>query len=460
MQRTLERIIAVALVLLGVWFAASTGARAEQADDPAATAEAAAKADPRASGEAPSPAEEMEAEMRERYGIQDPVTYRGTFDDKQEAAPRPGDYTLDPQYRGFIPVPNTVFMIKFNPKPRLDMTLDSKNAGSEYRFVPAKFPVEGMPDYGGGWRFNANGNGSQLRLDVQAPAAPGNFRFYYQNDFFGSDEANFRYRLQHLYGQYHGVVAGFTYGIFENPDAWPDTVDYEGPNSVIFARRPLVHYTKILNEDWQLTVGLEDPDIYVDNTGASDAKRRTRAPDGGFNIRWFPGDLGHMQFSTIFRSVGIAGEGVHNDDVFGWGVNLSGSLNVTSRDTLQLWFVYGRGVGGMGNDTSFVNSDAALNADGSLEALEYGSTMIALSHRWTPRWRSTLTHGYANLANTALQAGDAYHVSHYASVNLVYKVLKRLSVGIEGLYGYHKVNDGSDVGLYRIQVGLVYSLFD
>ena len=60
----------------------------------------------------------------------------------------------------------------------------------------------------------------------------------------------------------------------------------------------------------------------------------------------------------------------------------------------------------------------------------------------------------------SLQAGDAYHVSHYASVNLVYKLLKRLSVGVEGLYGYHTVNDGSDVGLYRIQVGLVYSLFD
>jgi len=228
-------------------------------------------------GEAPSPAEEAEAKMA-TYGRQSPVNYRGNVDDKQEAAARPGDYTLDPQYRGFIPIPHTVFMIKFNPKPRLDMTVDTQNSGDDFRFVPAKIPVEGSPEHGGGERFNANGNGSQLRLDVRAPSVGGNFRFYYQNDFFGSDTKNFQYRLQHLYGQYYGLVAGFTYGIFEDPDAWPDTIDYEGPNSVIFARRPLAHYTFTLPESLSLTLGIEQPDSFVDTTGDPDASRRSRPP--------------------------------------------------------------------------------------------------------------------------------------------------------------------------------------
>ena len=176
--------------------------------------------------------------------------------------------------------------------------------------------------------------------------------------------------------------------------------------------------------------------------------------------RWTPGVLGHMQFSTIFRSIGINGDTVPDQDVFGWGVNLAGSLNVTDSDAVQFWFVYGNGVGGMGNDTSFLDSDAALNAAGRLVALRYGSAMGAITHRWTPRWRSTATYGYVNLENTAEQDDNAYHLSHYASANLVYQVFKRLSVGLEGLYGYKKVKDGRSTDIYRIQLGVAYSIFD
>jgi hypothetical protein len=73
-------------------------------------------------------------------------------------------------------------------------------------------------------------------------------------------------------------------------------------------------------DDWALTLGLEAPDITIDKTGDPDADKRARAPDGGFNVRWTPGDRGHVQFSSIFRSIGIDGEAGSNDDVLGWGV--------------------------------------------------------------------------------------------------------------------------------------------
>lgn len=52
--------------------------------------------------------------------------------------------------------------------------------------------------------------------------------------------------------------------------------------------------------------------------------------------------------------------GADSHDVFGWGVNLAGSINVTDSDTMQLWGVFGQGVGGIGNDTSFENSGDAF----------------------------------------------------------------------------------------------------
>jgi hypothetical protein len=84
-----------------------------------------------------------------------------------------------------------------------------------------------------------------------------------------------------------------------------------------------------------------------------------------------------------------------------------------------------------------------------------------LTHRWNEKWRSTVTYGYVNLDNTSGQAATFYHVSHYASANVIWQLRKRLSVGFEALYGLMEARNGVDSGdHWRVQVGMVYSLFD
>jgi len=395
-----------------------------------------------------------------------PVTYRDAMNDQQEAASRPKDYTLDPTFRGFIPVPNTPVLIKFNAKPHVDMTSDNRNAGNQNRFVPASFPLQTDPTYGGGEQFHANANATQLKFDVRAPELmDGTFRFYYQNDFFGSgsDTGDMKYRVQHLYGQLYGFKAGFTYGVFEDPDSWPDTVDYEGPNSTIFSRRPVAQYTAAWNEHWNTTFGVEKPDIFVDldsgpNPGTATL---TPMPDLGFNTRYEQEGLGHVQFSALFRDIGAKDGNGNDQHVFGWGLNVSVGLDVTKNDSVQLLGVYGHGVGGQGNDSGFLNSDAAFRVNGDLEALPYYSGMIGYTHRWNQSFRSTLTYGYDYLDNTGGQNPNFYNFSHYASANVVWQLRKRLSVGLEALYGFKEAQNGVNSGdHWRIQLGMVYSLFD
>jgi hypothetical protein len=407
-------------------------------------------------------------------GEKSPVAYRGALNDQQEAATRPKDFTLDPTYQGFIPVPNTPVLMKFNAKPHVDFTSDNRNAGNQNRFVPAAFPLTTDPSYGGGEQFHANANATQLRLDVRAPELPGNMRFYYQNDFFGSgsDTGDMKYRVQHLYGEIYGFKAGFTYGVFEDPDSWPDTVDYEGPNAVIFSRRAVAQYTVPWNDNWNTTFGVEEPDIFVDlNSGPNPGGNQlTAMPDLGFNTRYEKEGFGHLQFSTMFRDIG-AKNGVGRDQhVFGWGVNLSAGLDLTKNDSLQMLGVYGYGVGGLGNDTSFLNSDAAFKSNGDLEALPYWSATAGFTHRWNDQFRSTITYGYVNLDSLPTQfgttetppvLGEFYHTSQYASANLIWQIRRRLSVGLEGLYGLKTAQNGVDSGNHwRVQLGIVYSLFD
>ena len=47
----------------------------------------------------------------EKIAEQSPIADRGAMNDQQEAASRPKDYTLDPTFRGFIPIPNTPVLI-------------------------------------------------------------------------------------------------------------------------------------------------------------------------------------------------------------------------------------------------------------------------------------------------------------------------------------------------------------
>ena len=118
------------------------------------------------------------------------------------------------------------------------------------------------------------------------PRSPARPRFYYENDFYGSGGGEFPYRLRHLYGQIYNVIVGQTFSVFEDPDVWPDTVDYEGPNSAIFARRPLMRYQHRLNDEWQLNVGVEQPEAEIDTTTRAQCEWPQSAPDGGLNVRW------------------------------------------------------------------------------------------------------------------------------------------------------------------------------
>jgi DcaP outer membrane protein len=391
------------------------------------------------------------------------VTDRQNMNDQQEAAQRLNDLTLDPKYYGFFPIPNTPALMKLNAKPRVDMMEDNRNSGNADRFVTATIPIRGTSAYGGGEQFNMTAKGSSLSMDVRAPNIPGDFRFYYNNDFFGSG-TGMSYRLKQLYGQFYNVTAGFTYSIFEDPDVWPDTVDFEGPNSMIFARQATVRYMVPLGDKWQVNFGVQQPSSQVDNVNiATNAFGVQHLPDGGFNIRWEDAKRGHVQFATIFSDIGANSSTFGQQNVFGWGLNLSTSLNVFEHDSIQAQLTYGQGIFEFCNDnftySGFNGGDAAWNNAGQLKALPYLAPMVGYTHQWSDKFRSTGTFGFVQLQNEQQETPQAYHETYYTSLNLVWQLRKRLSVGFECLYGYKVEASGGYGDVWRVQTGLVYSLF-
>ncbi len=399
-------------------------------------------------------------EAEQPIGRQSQVADRGAFEDEQVSAPRPGDITLDPKYRGFFPIPNTPVLVKINAKPRVDFIADTHNPGDPSRFRPGQFPTEGSPGYGGPSEFNVTAQGSRLMLDVRAPETSGSPRFYYENDFFGSSGNSMSLHVRHLYGQVYNVVVGQTWSTFTDPDAIPDTVDYEGPNSTVLTRQPLARYILPLTEHWQLNFGIEQPNSQVD-VGASGGSAVNRAPDFGANVRWEKAGLGHVQLSGVARLLGITGGTSGSQEVFGGGLNLAGALRVFGQDTVIGQIMYGKGLGHYGHDSSAFNTDAALDAAGSLVALPYLGLAGSYTHHWNDRLRSSLTYGYVTVDYEAGEAATTYHRTHYGALNLIWQPFpfKNLSLGLEGLYGVNEVKSGATADDWRVQLGIVYSLF-
>ncbi len=399
-------------------------------------------------------------EAAQPIGRQSPVVDRDAFEDEQVSAPRPGDLTLDPKYRGFFPIPSTPVLIKINAKPRVDFIADSHNPGDPSRFRPGQVPTEGTPGYGGPSEFNVTAQGSRLMLDVRAPELTGSPRFYYENDFFGSSGNSMSLRVRHLYGQVYNVVLGQTWSTFADPDAFPDTVDYELANSSILTRSPLVRYIQPLNEQWQLNFGLEQPDSKVD-TGSSGGSSKNRAPDFGANVRWEKADQAHIQLSGLARLLGSSGGAFGDQEAFGGGLNLSGAVKVFGRDNLIGQVTYGEGIGRYGHDSGSFNTDAIVDSAGDLVALPYLGLLVGYTHYWSDQLRSSLTYGYVTVDNEGDQAAVAYHRTHYGALNLIWQPFefKHLSIGLEGLYGVNEVKNGATGDDWRVQLGIIYSLF-
>ena len=194
------------------------------------------------------------------------VKDRKSLDNQQEAAPRPGDLTLDPKYRGFTRIPNTKVLIKFNAKPRVDMTIDPSNTGDDNRFVTAKIPVTGQPRGGARVQHQCEGVVAESTCARRIPGARASTTRTTRDR-----RGEFPYRIRHL-----GAVLQHHHRAdvqhLRGSDVGPDTVDYEGPNSAVFARRPLVRYLLPLTRSGSSTRP-EQPESEVDLTGQPEGAR-------------------------------------------------------------------------------------------------------------------------------------------------------------------------------------------
>lgn len=384
------------------------------------------------------------------------------FTEPQSSAPRPNNVPLVPESKGFIPIPGTQSMIRFGGVARVDAIKNFGNNGNPNDFTPSSFPVQGQPGFGGTDQFGLQAKGTRLSFEILRPLPKdGNLKIYYENDFFGdSSSPTMTYRLRHFYGQSKNFLVGQTYTVFMNVDAWPDILDYQGPNANVNLRLPQVRLIATLSEHQHMNFSFEQPNSQIATLGEgfpAGASPVNRYPDFACNYR-YEGSGGHLQVAGLARSLGYGTSEGQGQSVIGWGVSLSGAIGLPCRDRLSGQIAYGQGMARAIKDTAGLNLDASLDGQGRLRAIPIFAPMIGYTHNWTGTLRSSATYGYVRVDPLSSMGGSALRRTQYAGINFMWHPTRSARMGLEYLCGRKETQDGSTGTANRLSFVIKYDL--
>ncbi len=382
-----------------------------------------------------------------------------TFSEDSVAAARFDNVPLDPKYKGFFRLPGTQTLLKIGGYFKTDFIYDLKPAGNTDSFIPSSIPI---PSVVGVNNANVSIRPTRLSLDFRVPTTEfGDVRFYIEGDLFGTNATT--PRLRHAYAQVRNLLIGQTFSNFMDPDAFPDTLDFQGPNGMVSIRNPQLRYGIALSPSTTFYISVEKPssDI-IFKTPQFSSQPDAPSPDGAIRLRQ-EFERGHFQVAAIFRSIAAFVPTTPNaktDSVFGWGVNLSTGLKTFGKDNLIFAVAAGQGISRYLQDTSGLGIDAEPNSTSSLKATPAVGVETAYQHYWSKSLRSSLIYSYAAVNNTAFFSSatpGTYNHATYTGSNVIWNPFGSLNVGAEFLYGWAMEQSGLKANAPRIQFSAKYS---
>ena len=264
----------------------------------------------------------------------------------------------------------------------------------------------------------------------------------------GVDAGQTTFRLRHAYGELGKFGAGQYWSPFMDIDVFPNSIEYWGPNGMVFFRNVQFRYMPIKG-DSRITVALERPGASADQGRLDDRIEldnvigRFPLPDvsaeGRLARKW-----GYVELAGILRYMkwdDILEEDTFNlgGDAMGWGVSLSSNLKVTKRATLKLQATVGAGAENYMNDApvdvGIVLTPFNTRRPFEGEALPFFGMTAFVDYQWSRLFSSSLGYSRLDIDNTDGQLDIAFKNGQYALVNVLYYPATNIMVGGEFQWG-------------------------
>jgi hypothetical protein len=337
---------------------------------------------------------------------------------------------------------------------QLDLIYDTDAIDTRCEFVTSAIPTDGGTLSGG-----ADGqtsfcvNASRLTFESRTPTNAGRLKTFFSIDLFG-DASSPSLRLRQAYGELEAVLwggdllIGQAWTTYLDYAAFPDVLDFEGPDSMFAFRQPMVRWSKKVSPTVEVRVAAEKP-----GGGTVDgAEMLTRWPDAIAVVNWGFGHGGHLQLSGILRDVRATADDITSESVLGWGLSGSGKVMLPGgvQDNLVFNVSYGEGTGGYYNDGP--PNGAIDPVTSRLELLPVFGYYLGYEHGWSKSLSSLLLYSELEVDNESFQSDDSFHHSAYFALNLIWRPNAKIMYGMELLSGSNEDKDGADGTDNRIQL--------
>jgi len=292
---------------------------------------------------------------------------------------------------------------------------------------------------------------SRLGIETRTPVGSRQLRTFTSVDWFddfGTDKPNIR--LREAYGEVNDVLfggdllLGQTWSTYTNLYAYPNMLEFQGPNGLLGTRHPMVRWTRPVGDGWTVKLAAEAPDT----RNFEGARSKTRWPDGVFVLGW-QNDALNVHGALLARDLQATGDAGSDGDL-GWAATLQGRFNLPgawAQDFVNFSVAYGDGIGGVTND---VPADGAYDPlTGELQAITQLAWLVGYQHWWNPNFYSVLSYAVVDQDTLDIQAPEAYDRTEYATANLVWTPDPNWLLGIEAAYGSREDKDGAEGSVYR-----------
>jgi DcaP outer membrane protein len=314
----------------------------------------------------------------------------------------------------------------------------------------------------------------QTRFGVTSstPTRFGDLKTQFEFELFGTgvDAGQTTFRLRHAYGELGQFGAGQTWSPFMDIDVFPNSLEYWGPNGMVFFRNVQVRWMPVRSDRTRVIIALERPGasadqgIYSDRIELEGVKPKFNAPDVSGHVRMMRG-WGYLQLAGIFRKISWVDTNNDafnlSDTVYGWGVNVTSNVKFGSNDVGRFAVAYGNGIQNYMNDApvdvaiknNFQNPIAPIKG----VPLPVLGVVSFLDHNWSNRFTSSIGYSMINIDNSNAENASDFHQGHYALTNLLFRPVPTVTIGSEFQFGRRlNFSDGFNVNDYRLQFSFKY----
>jgi hypothetical protein len=409
-----------------------------------------------------------------------PVVRAGLSDDRPVPEPTPTPTPAPTPTPTPTPAATQDAAAKAEPKPRmdiygaamLDMGYDFDQNDPNWFDVlrPTKLPAY-ADQFGRDGHFFAGVRQSRLGVKGYIPTGLGEIKTIFEFELFGTgvDAGQTTFRLRHAWGELGHFGAGQTWSPFMDPDVFPNSIEYWGPNGMVFFRNVQFRWMPLIG-DTSVSIAIERPGAsadqgdYAGRIELQNIKARFPLPDLSANVRK-SGKWGHVQLAGILRRMQwddmLQDQFQLSGKATGWGLNLSTNLKV-QKDTIRASVVYGEGIQNYMNDApvdvgiqnNFSNPVTPILG----KALPILGIVAFYDRTWNDKWTSSIGYSLVDIKNSDGQAPDAFKRGHYALANFLYYPTPNLFLGPEVQWGKREnYKDGFTSDDVRIQFSVKYS---